>query len=193
MNTLHFHLERIPTPLGQALLLTDELDRVRALDWHDHEARMHRLLRLHYDTAPALGRRARPSAAARALDAYFHGDLHALDALPVETGGTVFQRAVWSALRAIPPGSTIAYSELAHRIGRPAAVRAVGLANGANPIGLIVPCHRVVGRGGALTGYAGGVARKAWLLDHERAETRTAAGELASAGLPADQPIGGAA
>jgi len=193
MNTLHFHLERIPTPLGRALLVTDQLDRVRALDWQDFEARMHRLLRLHYGAEPTLGLRSRPSAAARALDAYFHGDLHALDALPVETGGTAFQRAVWSALRAIPPGSTIPYSELAQRIGRPAAVRAVGLANGANPIGLIVPCHRVVGRGGALTGYAGGLARKAWLLEHERAAGRVATGELARAALPIHQAIGGPA
>ncbi|HEX7088468.1 MAG TPA: methylated-DNA--[protein]-cysteine S-methyltransferase [Vicinamibacterales bacterium] len=189
---MRLHLERIPTPLGQALLITDELDRVRALDWHDHEARMHRLLRLHYRTAPALALRARPSAAARALAAYFDGDLHVLDALPVETGGTAFQRLVWSALRAIPPGSTIAYSELAQRIGRPAAVRAVGLANGANPIGLIVPCHRVVGRDGALTGYAGGMARKAWLLDHERAMRRPVSVDPGRASLPF-QAIGGPA
>ena len=88
-------------------------------------------------------------------------------ALPVETGGTEFQREVWRALRAIPAGETRSYGALASSIGRASAVRAVGLANGANPIGVVVPCHRVIGQNGALTGYAGGIERKRWLLAHE--------------------------
>lgn len=103
------------------------------------------------------------------LAAYFAGDLHALDGLPVDAGGTPFQRRVWAALRRIPPGETISYQTLARRIDAPAAVRAVGSANGANPVGVVVPCHRVIGADGRLSGYAGGVERKRWLLAHEGA------------------------
>src|SRR6185437_637184 len=94
-----------------------------------------------------------------------------IDAILTATAGTAFQREVWRALRDIPAGQTISYGELARRIGRPAAVRAVGLANGANPIGVVVPCHRVIGANGSLTGYGGGLHRKEWLLAHERAHT----------------------
>jgi methylated-DNA-[protein]-cysteine S-methyltransferase len=101
--------------------------------------------------------------------AYFDGDVRALDALPVKTQGTAFQSEVWAALRAIPVGQTRSYGQLAAAIGRPSAVRAVGLANGSNPVGVIVPCHRVIGANGTLTGYAGGLERKRWLLAHEAA------------------------
>jgi methylated-DNA-[protein]-cysteine S-methyltransferase len=104
---------------------------------------------------------------------YFAGDLGAIDKLPVKTAGTPFQRAVWNALREIPRGATESYGQLAERIGRPTAVRAVGLANGSNPIGIVVPCHRVIGANGSLTGYGGGMERKRWLLDHEGAQTGT--------------------
>jgi methylated-DNA-[protein]-cysteine S-methyltransferase len=103
-----------------------------------------------------------------ALRNYFAGELDAIDHLPVKTAGTLFQRAVWSALREIPLGSTESYGKLAQRIGRPNAVRAVGLANGSNPIGVVVPCHRVIGADGSLTGYGGGMDRKRWLLRHEQ-------------------------
>jgi len=109
-----------------------------------------------------------PAGAITALRRFLAGDLAALDALPVDLGGTPFQRDVWRALREIPAGSTITYSELARRVGRPRAVRAVGAANGANPVSVVVPCHRVVGKDG-LRGYAGGLARKEWLLAHEKA------------------------
>ena len=108
-----------------------------------------------------------PCGAASALRAYFGGDLRAIDAVPVDPGGTEFQQAVWSALRRIPVGRTTCYSELAARIGRPAAVRAVGAANGANPVAVVIPCHRVIGKDGGLIGYGGGLERKAWLLRHE--------------------------
>jgi O-6-methylguanine DNA methyltransferase len=108
-----------------------------------------------------------PCGAASRLHAYFEGDLRAIDSVPVDTGGTTFQRAVWAALRRIPAGRTTCYSALASEIGRPAAVRAVGAANGANPVAVIVPCHRVIGKSGGLTGYAGGLERKAFLLRHE--------------------------
>jgi len=103
-----------------------------------------------------------------ALAAYFRGELRALETLPVDGGGTPFQRRVWSALRAIPLGETRSYGQLAAQLGSPKAMRAVGLANGRNPISLAVPCHRVIGADGSLTGYAGGLARKKWLLAHER-------------------------
>jgi methylated-DNA-[protein]-cysteine S-methyltransferase len=165
-----FFLERFPTPTGPMLLLTDERDRLRALDWEDHEPRLRRLLGLHYGPA-GTSMKAAPgiSRARSALEAYFDGELSAIGALRVHTGGTVFQREVWAALRAIPLGETTTYGLLAATIGRPRAVRAVGLANGANPIAVVVPCHRVVGANASLTGYGGGLERKRWLLDHERA------------------------
>jgi len=102
------------------------------------------------------------------LQAYFAGALTDFD-VPLELEGTDFQRRVWSALREIPYGETISYGELARRVGSPGAARAVGLANGRNPVGIIVPCHRVIGADGSMTGYGGGLARKVWLLEHEAA------------------------
>lgn len=160
-------LDRIDTPVGQLLLVVDGDGAVRALDFHDYEPRLRRLLRLHYgafDLTPG----AAPEPVRAAVAAYFTGDPTALDRLDVQTGGTDFQRSVWAALRAIPPGQTRTYGQLAAAIGRPSAVRAVGLANGSNPVAVIVPCHRVIGANGTLTGYAGGLERKQWLLEHER-------------------------
>jgi len=102
------------------------------------------------------------------LEAYFAGELTDFD-LPMEMRGTDFQRRVWAGLREIPYGETISYGELARRVGSPGASRAVGLANGRNPVGIIVPCHRVIGADGSLTGYGGGLERKLWLLEHEAA------------------------
>ena len=104
---------------------------------------------------------------ATVLERYFDGELSALDEVAVELNGTPFQKNVWQALRRIPAGTTLSYSELARRVGEPAAVRAVGTANGANPVAVIVPCHRVIGSNGSLTGYGGGLDRKHWLLVHE--------------------------
>lgn len=102
------------------------------------------------------------------LDAYFAGERSNFD-LPLRLDGTTFQRLAWNALLTIPYGTTISYGEQARRIGRPAASRAVGAANGRNPVAIIVPCHRVIGSGGKLTGYGGGLPLKQWLLDHEAA------------------------
>jgi methylated-DNA-[protein]-cysteine S-methyltransferase len=112
------------------------------------------------------GDRAVLAAAGEQLDAYFAGDLTAFD-LPLAPHGTPFQQRVWAALVEIPFGETTSYGALAERLERPGAARAVGLANGSNPISLIIPCHRVIGSDGRLTGYGGGLDRKAWLLDHE--------------------------
>jgi methylated-DNA-[protein]-cysteine S-methyltransferase len=101
------------------------------------------------------------------LEAYFAGEVGALDTLTVDAKGTPFQQEVWAELRRIPVGSTISYGELARRVGRPKAQRAVGMANASNPVALIVPCHRVIRTGGALGGYAFGLDYKRWLLAHE--------------------------
>jgi methylated-DNA-[protein]-cysteine S-methyltransferase len=130
---------------------------------------MRRLLRRHYGEKGfnlTSGRVA--NVLTQAIRSYFAGDLSAIDKLPVKTAGTPFQREVWHALRKISCGTTISYGQLAKQINRPAAVRAVGLANGSNPIGVIVPCHRVIGSNGLLTGYGGGLERKRWLLEHEK-------------------------
>ncbi len=167
-NPMDLILMRYAAPVGDLLVVTDADGNLRALDFADYEARMRMLLARHYGSVALTGGDA-PDAVIRALDAYFGGDLDALDALPVATGGSEFQRGVWAALRRIPVGTTTGYGALAAMLGKPGAARAVGLANGANPIGIVVPCHRVIGASGALTGYAGGVARKRWLLEHEGA------------------------
>ena len=143
-------------------------ETVRALDFSDYEPRMMRLLGRHAPDATLTAGRA-PEAVRGAVEAYFAGDARALDGLKVKTGGTAFQRSVWAALRDIPAGETRSYGQLAAAIGSPKAVRAAGLANGQNPIAVIVPCHRVIGANGTLTGYAGGLERKKWLLAHEAA------------------------
>jgi AraC family transcriptional regulator of adaptative response/methylated-DNA-[protein]-cysteine methyltransferase len=166
-TTMHLTLSRYAAPVGEILLVTDG-DTLRALDFADYADRMRTLLTRHYGEVSLVDGDA-PASVTTALDAYFAGDATALDALPVATGGSDFQRSVWAALRAIPAGTTTGYGALAASLGKPGAARAVGLANGANPIGIVVPCHRVIGANGTLTGYAGGVARKEWLLRHEGA------------------------
>jgi methylated-DNA-[protein]-cysteine S-methyltransferase len=164
-----FFSERFDTPTGWMLIVTDTGQRLRAAEWEDKAHRMERSLRLQYgDGGYQLQPMRTRSAARLALEAYFEGELAALDPILTQTRGTDFQRQVWSALRDIPVGTTVSYGQLAARIGRPAAVRAVGAANGANPIPVIVPCHRVIGADAALTGFGGGLERKRWLLAHER-------------------------
>jgi methylated-DNA-[protein]-cysteine S-methyltransferase len=170
VETLRLLIDRIDTPTGELTIVADTQGNLRALDWSDHDERTRQLLRLHYGADGFVLEPARdPGGLAHIMHAYFAGDLAAIDDVPVQTAGTPFQRAVWRALRDIPCGTTISYGELARRIGRPRAVRAVGLANGANPVGIVVPCHRVIGSNGALTGYGGGIERKRWLLAHEGA------------------------
>lgn len=157
------------TPIGKLVVISDEMGHLRATDWIDYDDRMRRLLTRHYGQDQiTLTPAPRLSEPASAIAAYFEGDLHAIDSLPTATEGTSFQKHVWQALREIPAGQTVSYGDLARRIGKPTAVRAVGLANGANPIGIVVPCHRVIGADGSLTGYGGGLERKRWLLNHER-------------------------
>lgn len=174
-EALHLFLDSLETPIGKLLLAADDAGRLRALDWADYEARMLRLLKLHYGhdgfhLEPACN----PHGLRDVMDSYFAGNVNAINHLSVETAGTPFQRCVWKELRSIPSGGTISYSQLARQIARPKAVRTVGLANGANPIGIVVPCHRVIGSNGSLTGYGGGLERKHWLLEHERKHLKSA-------------------
>lgn len=168
-SQLQLQLTRLTTPIGQMLIVADHDGQLRAIDWSDYEDRMLNLLRRYYGNAGfALTESNNLTNLTAAITRYFAGDLRAIENLPVATGGTPFQRQVWQALRQIPCGTTLSYAQLAARIGRPAAVRAVGTANGANPIGVVIPCHRVIGSNGSLTGYGGGLERKRWLLAHER-------------------------
>jgi methylated-DNA-[protein]-cysteine S-methyltransferase len=165
---MEFLIDQLDTPIGTMRIICDDQGNLRATDWDDHEDRLVRLLRIHYgDAADRILKTKDPFGLTAALQRYFAGDITAIDDLPTATNGTDFQRDVWSELRRIPPGSTISYGQLAGRIGRPTAVRAVGLANGSNPVGIVVPCHRVIGSNGKLTGYGGGLHRKEWLLQHE--------------------------
>jgi methylated-DNA-[protein]-cysteine S-methyltransferase len=166
-----FTLDRVATPIGAMLIVSDDDGQLRAADFHDYEERMHRLLRLNYRAKGgyALREGRAPASIRERIDAYYAGRLDAIDTIKVATGGTAFQQKVWRALRDIGAGKTETYGHLAARIGAADAVRAVGAANGANPIGVIVPCHRVIGANGSLTGYGGGIERKRWLLQHEGA------------------------
>ncbi|WP_309646417.1 methylated-DNA--[protein]-cysteine S-methyltransferase [Phenylobacterium sp.] len=164
-------LDRIDTPMGEGLVIFDGEGALRAFDWTSHEARMHKLLR-RQNGSVTLTEAPAPEGIVTAFAAYFAGERQAIDRLTCRTGGTAFQKSVWAALRTIPAGETWSYKRLAEAIGNPAAVRAVGLANGANPIGIVVPCHRVIGSDGSLTGYGGGLDRKRWLLGHEGAAFR---------------------
>ena len=161
-----FGLDRLQTPIGTALLVTDADGALRALDWEDFESRMRELLRLQYG-APVLQTATAPDPIRAALEGYFAGDLDGLKTIKWRVAGTPFQRKVWTALRTIPAGTTLSYGALAAQLDMPKAVRAVGLANGSNPISIVVPCHRVIGANGSLTGYGGGLERKRWLLQHE--------------------------
>jgi methylated-DNA-[protein]-cysteine S-methyltransferase len=161
-------LDRLNSPIGTIVLISDG-QALRVLDFVDCEERMRRLLKLHYGERPVVASH-ESLGLKRSIEAYFDGDLKSVDAIPVNTEGTPFQKQVWAELRAIPAGVTLSYGGLAKRIGRPGASRAVGLANGSNPIAIVVPCHRVIGSTGALTGYGGGMERKKWLLEHEGAQ-----------------------
>ena len=161
-----FGLDRLKTPIGMALLVTDAEGVLRALDWEDHAARMKQLLRLQYGAVTLKEARA-PSRMLEALSAYFKGDLDRLGTIEWQVAGTAFQQKVWRALPKIPAGTTMSYGALAAKLDAPRAMRAVGHANGSNPISVVVPCHRLIGSDGTLVKYGGGLSRKRWLLEHE--------------------------
>jgi methylated-DNA-[protein]-cysteine S-methyltransferase len=161
-----FLLDTMNTPLGAAVLITDETGALCMYQWDDPMDRWRKEFHRRHGNATLVTCHD-PFGHIAALERYFAGDITAIDALPVAFAGTPFQLKVWKALRTIAGGTTLSYGALADRIGAPTAVRAVGLANGSNPVGIVVPCHRVIGRDGSLTGYGGGLPRKRWLLEHE--------------------------
>lgn len=163
------HLDRLETPIGTAMLVTNVDGLLCALDWTDYEERLNTSLR-RYLGAAALVDAPAPKSIRQALTRYFDGDLDQLDEIPCDIPGTPFQSKVWAALRKIPVGTTLSYGTLAAQLGAPTAMRAVGHANGSNPLSVVVPCHRLIGANGALTGYGGGIERKRWLLRHEGVE-----------------------
>ncbi len=177
-------VEAAPAPIGPVLLVSDG-HSLLALDFGAPEERLIRLLRARFGPDVTLREADDPQGFASAVRAYFAGDLAALDRMPADGGGTLFQRRVWAALREIPAGQTRSYGEIASRLGIPGAARAVGAANGRNPVNLVVPCHRVVGSSGDLTGYGGGIERKRWLLAHERGTMTSANPRQAILPLPA--------
>ena len=159
-------IDAVESPVG-TLTIAERAGRVCLLHFGSDGPAIDQMFERWYPGEP---RARHPIAGLRVLlERYFKGETPVLDSIPVELNGTSFQKNVWQALRRIPCGTTISYAELAKRIGDPAAVRAVGTANGANPVAVIVPCHRVIGSNGKLTGYGGGLARKQWLLEHEGA------------------------
>ena len=159
-------LDRLETPIGMALLVTDADGALRALDWEDYEPRMKQLLRLQYGAVVLEEARA-PKDVKAALSGYFKGDLGRMNTITWRVAGTPFQRKVWTALPTVPVGETMSYGAFAAQLGSPKAMRAVGHANGSNPISVVLPCHRLIGADGSLTGYGGGLTRKRWLLEHE--------------------------
>jgi methylated-DNA-[protein]-cysteine S-methyltransferase len=163
----------VSTPIGSMTIAADQDGNLRVALFTEDKPVLMRQLDLHYGRDGfTLQQVVNPYGLSATISRYFSGELGAIDNIPVATGGTPFQREVWHELRKIPCGDTASYGELARRIGRPTAVRAVGAANGDNPVAVIVPCHRVIGSNGSLTGYGGGIERKRWLLDHERRPTR---------------------
>ena len=163
----------IESPLGPLLIISDgESVTGVYMDGHKDGAAIEMDWVRNDESAPL-------AEAARQLDAYFAGTLTQFD-LPLSPAGTEFQRKVWRELQEIGYGETVSYGEVARRIGSPNASRAVGLANGSNPISIVVPCHRVIGANGKLTGYGGGIARKAALLDFEKAVVAGGPFELVS-------------
>jgi len=176
------------TPVGPLVLIADgdTLVGLEFADALDRRDTLGRSLERHLG-AFTTREHADPAGAASRLARYFAGELGALDEQQAAPQGTPFQREVWAMLRTIPAGATWSYREMATRLGRPAALRAVGAANGANPIALFVPCHRVIAADGSLWGYGGGLERKRWLLAHEGAAFTDRFGqeELALGAVPA--------
>ncbi len=161
-----FGLDRLETPIGIALLVTDADGALRALDWEDYEPRMKELLRRQYGVVILRDARS-PKELRTALSGYFKGDLDRLKTIKWRVAGTPFQQKVWRALPKIRVGTTMSYGALAAKLDAPNAMRAVGHANGSNPISVVLPCHRLIGANGALVKYGGGLSRKNWLLEHE--------------------------
>ncbi|NWJ44434.1 MAG: methylated-DNA--[protein]-cysteine S-methyltransferase [Chloroflexi bacterium] len=160
-------VDRIDSPIGEIIIVVEN-NRLCALDYTGYEARMFKLLQQRYENTQ-LQESPDPCGFSSLLRAYLAGDFNCLNSILVNPGGTPFQQMVWAALRDIPAGEVASYGKVAAKLGKPNAARAVGLANSLNPIAIVIPCHRVIGANATLTGYAGGLERKRWLLQHEKA------------------------
>jgi methylated-DNA-[protein]-cysteine S-methyltransferase len=158
-------LDEIHSEIGTILLVANQ-EALCALDFTTAQQQMMKRLMVRYGCFE-LERVADPHGFSSLVQAYFEGNYSALDSIPASTGGTQFQQQVWSALRDVTPGIAISYGELAAKLGKPTAARAVGMANALNPVCIVIPCHRVIGANATLTGYSGGLERKQWLLRHE--------------------------
>jgi methylated-DNA-[protein]-cysteine S-methyltransferase len=163
-------VSEINTPVGRIKVVAGK-DGLCALDFSDRWDRTRERLERRFGSVEFERVRTLPGVTDR-ITAYLGGAIDALEGITVDPGGTAFQRQVWAALRKIPVGRTISYGSLARKIGRPTGARAIATANATNPISIVIPCHRVIGADGSLRGYAGGVERKRWLLEHEGAFTR---------------------
>jgi len=195
---MRLSIERVPSPIG-ALTCVTLGDMLFTLEFEENVERVRACLARRGVALNAVPRSPTKTEVARRIEAYFEGDLSAIEGVAAEVHGTPFEQRVYAELRKIPTGEVVSYSELARRAGRPRAVRATGATNAKNPIAIVVPCHRVIGANGALTGYAGGVERKQWLLAHEGARRTEKARERAvrsrragapyEVGAPTDQCV----
>lgn len=158
-------IDKIDSEIGEILVVSDG-ESLTSLDFSGYEPRMMKLLEKRYGSVNLIEKK-NPQGFSDRIRAYLNGDYNSLDDIPVKTGGTPFQQQVWLALRTIPLGTVISYGELAAKLGKPTAYRAVGMTNSLNPVAIVLPCHRVIGTKASLTGYAGGLERKHWLLQHE--------------------------
>jgi methylated-DNA-[protein]-cysteine S-methyltransferase len=175
---MKLEMDSFQSPLGQVILIARGFELV-FVDFEGNEKRMRRLLEARFGVYQ-LKKSSLPEFKSK-LEAYFAGDCDAVNDLKVSTGGTEFQARVWQALREIPTGQTMSYGALAEKLNKPGASRAVGMINGLNPISIVLPCHRVIGANGTLTGYAGGLERKKWLLKHEGVKLKGSTPQMDSA------------
>jgi len=158
-------IDKIDSEIGPILIVSDG-EKLCALDFAEYRSRMMALLQKRFKSIQLI-EKSNPQGFSDRLQSYLAGNLNSLDEIPVSTGGTPFQQQVWFALRSIPTGTVATYGELAQMVNRPTAYRAVGMTNSLNPVAIVLPCHRVIGANANLTGYAGGLERKRWLLQHE--------------------------
>jgi methylated-DNA-[protein]-cysteine S-methyltransferase len=189
-------LTKLDAALGPILLITDQINGQEVLcglEFAGYETRTLAFLNKRFGDF-RLNESQTSSDISQRILAYLAGDYQSIDSIPVSTGGTAFQQQVWLALREIPVGTTLTYGQMALRLGKPSASRAVGMTNSLNPISIVLPCHRVIGSNGSLTGYAGGLERKRWLLEHEGALKQGSIAVGQAVGQPViEQPVGQAA
>jgi methylated-DNA-[protein]-cysteine S-methyltransferase len=162
-----FQTDRIETPIGTMVLVARD-GVLLLLEFEDAAGRVNREMRARFGDVK-LEQVTNPFGLSDVVRDYYAGHLHVIDQLITDGGGTPFERQVWTELRKIPCGTTCSYGDIARKLGDVGLSRAVGMANGKNPIAIVVPCHRVIGAYGTLTGYGGGLMRKEWLLRHEGA------------------------